>query len=1150
MTGGGRRAQRLVNFCNKVEIYDTLHTHTSENGVCSDKICHGSLMNIRRMKAVPRSSSEVLRQAKEFLKEYYVSLKKSGSAEEEARWQEVVTSVEGRGTYRLTRSELQYGAKLAWRNAPRCIGRMQWTRLELFDARDVTTPQEMFEILCKHIEYSTNGGNVRSAITVFPERVPGRRDFRVWNQQLIAYAGYLNNDGSVTGDPAYVEFTQLCEGLGWKGKGSRFDVLPLVMSAPTGEPEWFDIPDDIVLRIPLKHPKYDWFSEMGLEWFALPAVSSMMLDVGGVQYTGAPFNGWYMSTEVASRNLCDAQRYNLLQTFGEKMGLDTSTNVSLWKDDVNVEVNKAVLHSFEEAGVTLVDHHTASESFIQFMSNEQRDRGGCPADWVWIVPPISGSITPVFHQEMSLYYLKPAYEYQEPAWEDFARYNRGTAILSPSQLFRKVALTVLFASSLYRKALARRLRVTILYATETGRSQLYAHNLSQALKRYFNPEVMNMKDFPVNETSFEGHTVMLLLASTTGDGDPPLDGENFIRNLYEQKHAEFNKNIINSSDNATQPNFTKDNMSDFNEAYEQYKISSTKSARVPYEKTEKNERNECKEGKKKSRGGLMRMLQAVVWGQKTADSTLSGSRTASDSSVQPAGGLRFAIFALGSTKYKYYCLFGKYLFSLLEECGAHSLAPLTCGDELNHQEQTFNAWVDNIVKVLGEEMQVEVAQQSSMINVEELTANRVRLTSSPFTKSSLEKSLSQVHRKSVFSCPVLESTMLFDHGDRWTQLLVLKVGEEAEAEESLYSPGDHVGVFPHNSPTLVSSLLNRLSSPYLGEPVKLEVRLGKDMHWETDPRLPPATLRELLTHYLDLTTPPSPAFLLMLAAHTTHTPHVRRLTNLAKDYKKYQEWRAWKWPNVLEVLEEFSSVRVDAGVLVAALPLLQPRYYSISSCPAFHRGELHLTLSGVQYCTQDGTGPVHRGVTTGYLKEVTPGNQVHLFFKSAPTFHLPEDLSLPIIMVGAGSGVAPLRGFWQHYHYLRRTKGVTTGSLTLYYGCRTEEEDLFNQEKWNMVRQGGLTRHRVALSRTPHLPKMYAQDLLRVYSKEVYKELVEEGGHLYVCGSQALSDGVSSALQNILMEQGRLTTQQSAVLLASLKGEGRYHEDIFSTRLA
>lgn len=90
--------------------------------------------------------------------------------------------------------------------------------------------------------------------------------------------------------------------------------------------------------------------------------------------------------------------------------------------------------------MTLVDHHTAAESFIQFMANEQNERGGCPADWVWIVPPISGSLTPVFHQEMSLYYLKPAYEYQHPAWEDYARYTRGADALSPSQLFRKAAL--------------------------------------------------------------------------------------------------------------------------------------------------------------------------------------------------------------------------------------------------------------------------------------------------------------------------------------------------------------------------------------------------------------------------------------------------------------------------------------------------------------------------------------------------------------------------------------------------------------------------------------------------------------------------------------------------------------------------------------
>lgn len=94
------------------------------------------------------------------------------------------------------------------------------------------------------------------------------------------------------------------------------------------------------------------------------------------------------------------------------MGLDTRTPVSLWKDKAMVECNVAVLYSFQAKGVTIVDHHTASESFMKHLENEVRLRNGCPADWIWIVPPLSSSATPVFHQEMALYYLKPSYEYQ------------------------------------------------------------------------------------------------------------------------------------------------------------------------------------------------------------------------------------------------------------------------------------------------------------------------------------------------------------------------------------------------------------------------------------------------------------------------------------------------------------------------------------------------------------------------------------------------------------------------------------------------------------------------------------------------------------------------------------------------------------------
>lgn len=68
------------------------------------------------------------------------------------------------------------------------------------------------------------------------------------------------------------------------------------------------------------------------------------------------------------------------------MGLDTRNPSSLWKDKALVEINIAVLHSYQKHNITIVDHHTASESFMKHYENENKLRNGCPADWVWIVP--------------------------------------------------------------------------------------------------------------------------------------------------------------------------------------------------------------------------------------------------------------------------------------------------------------------------------------------------------------------------------------------------------------------------------------------------------------------------------------------------------------------------------------------------------------------------------------------------------------------------------------------------------------------------------------------------------------------------------------------------------------------------------------------
>lgn len=169
----------------------------------------------------------------------------------------------------------------------------------------------MFEAICNHLKYATNKGNIRSAITIFRQRTEAGHDFRVWNPQLVNYAGYKIDDHTWIGDQANIELTEVCIKLGWKPKYVEFELLPLVLQANGQDPEWFELPPDLVMELSLVHPKYDWFRELNMKWYCVPAVASMMLDVGGLEFTACPFNGWYMGTEIG-RDLADVNRFNKL----------------------------------------------------------------------------------------------------------------------------------------------------------------------------------------------------------------------------------------------------------------------------------------------------------------------------------------------------------------------------------------------------------------------------------------------------------------------------------------------------------------------------------------------------------------------------------------------------------------------------------------------------------------------------------------------------------------------------------------------------------------------------------------------------------------------------------------------------------------------
>ena len=329
------------------------------------------------------------------------------------RWQEINRLIETNGTYEHTLDELTYGARLAWRNSSRCVGRYFWQSLQVRDLRHLDTEEQMFKAIVEHIKLATNNGDIRAVMSVF--KPDGRR---LWNSQLLRYAAYKQPNGSILGDPANLELTEQALKLGWtKENRTAFDYLPIIIQLPGKEPRLFEIPPEIILDVPLSHPRYGWFEELGLKWYALPAVCNMSLDLGGIQYTCMPFNGFYMGTEIGGRNFSDTYRYNMLPVIGEKMGLDRSSNDTLWKDSALVELNLAVVYSFKKHGVRLIDHHTMTDYFIQFMEDEQRCQRPVHADWGWIVPPVSGSTTPVYSVEMNNRILKPNYFYLSDPWK-------------------------------------------------------------------------------------------------------------------------------------------------------------------------------------------------------------------------------------------------------------------------------------------------------------------------------------------------------------------------------------------------------------------------------------------------------------------------------------------------------------------------------------------------------------------------------------------------------------------------------------------------------------------------------------------------------------------------------------------------------------
>ncbi|HXL24431.1 MAG TPA: sulfite reductase subunit alpha [Chthoniobacterales bacterium] len=334
-----------------------------------------------------------------------------------------------------------------------------------------------------------------------------------------------------------------------------------------------------------------------------------------------------------------------------------------------------------------------------------------------------------------------------------------------------------------------------------------------------------------------------------------------------------------------------------------------------------------------------------------------------------------------------------------------------------------------------------------------------------------------------------------------------------------FEPGDSVAVYPTNDPNLVKEIIRALGTTG-DEPVPAAKT--------TKP------FREALLRDYSITQP-TPKFLKAIAERASAAPMLKEL--LRPDRKHDLENYLWG-AEVIDFLVDHPSVKVKPEEFVGFLTKLQPRLYSVASSLRVFPNQVHLIVDVVQY---ESRGRVRKGVASTFLAERADKVPVPVYPSSAKHFHMPEDQSLPLIMIGPGTGIAPFRAFLQE----RQALGAK-GKNWLFFGSQREKCDYAYKEDWErFTRDGLLTRLDCAWSRD-QAHKIYVQHKMLENAPEIWKWIDGESAQFFVCGdARRMAKDVDAALRKIVQEQGGKSVDEANAYVEKLKTDKRYKRDVY-----
>jgi len=454
-------------------------------------------------------------------------------------------------------------------------------------------------------------------------------------------------------------------------------------------------------------------------------------------------------------------------------------------------------------------------------------------------------------------------------------------------------------------------------------------------------------------------------------------------------------------------------------------------------------------------------------------------------------GAEFAVLGLGDSSFRHFCKTAREFDARLEELGAHRLMPrLECDVDY---EDPAEAWIEATLAAIAPHL-----TRVPVVTVAESASSTVGYTES-----------------NPFPAPLLDTIQLTGRG---SDKVVRHVELSLEGSGLVYQPGDALGVQPRNDPALVAELIDTLG-------------LGRDTIVSDGGRQD--SLAALLEHSREITL--ATARFVELYGEAAKA---RKLKGLTRPDKRAELEAYLKDRQIADIVRDFPAKGVEPDTFVAMLRKLRPRLYSLASSPLAFPDEAHLTVGLVAFGAPDRP---RRGVASGWLAErLGPDDTVSVFVAANEHFRLPSDPTRPIVMIGAGTGVAPFRAFMQH----RETTGAS-GRNWLFFGDRRFLTDFLYQSEWQrLVKSGLLSRMDVAFSRD-QAEKVYVQHRLLAQGRDVFA-WIEEGGHLYVCGDACtLAPAVEATLIRIIADHGGHSPEQAADYLKRLQREGRYQRDVY-----